>query len=164
MHSSSDPLFKPNVERENKTFKGRLIAELRHENITDSISANDYLNNVFIPKINELFSYPVNPEKNDMRKNTYSFEELNVIISDKYSRKVDNASSIKYEGKYYIPVDIETGEILSYARNTECTVIIAYDYSLLCLIEDKICILSEVKVRKESISKDNKKYRRNKSF
>ena len=69
MHSSSDQLFKPNVERENKTFKGRLIAELRHENITDSISANDYLNNVFIPKINELFSYPVNPEKNDMRKN-----------------------------------------------------------------------------------------------
>ena len=109
LHSSSDPLFKPNVERENKTFKGRLIAELRHENITDSISANDYLNNVFIPKINELFSYSVNPEKNDMRKNTYSFEELNVIISDQYSRKVDNASSIKYEGKYYIPVDIETG-------------------------------------------------------
>lgn len=31
----SDPLFKPNVERENKTFKGRLIAELRHENIID---------------------------------------------------------------------------------------------------------------------------------
>ena len=145
LHSSSDPLFKPNVERENKTFKGCLIAELRHENITDNISANDYLNNIFIPKINKLFSYPVNPEKNDMRKNTYSFEELNVIISDQYSRKVDNASSLKYEGKYYIPVDIKTGEILSYARNTECTVIIAYDYSLLCLIEDKICILSEVK-------------------
>lgn len=35
LSSSSDPLFKPNVERENKTFKGRLIAELRHENITD---------------------------------------------------------------------------------------------------------------------------------
>lgn len=88
LHSSSDPLFKPNVERENKTFKGRLIAELRHENITDSIAANDYLNNVFIPKINELFSYPVNPEKNDMRKNTYSFEELNVIISDHILEKL----------------------------------------------------------------------------
>lgn len=86
-----------------------------------------------------------------MRKNTYSFEELNVIISDQYSRKVDNASSIKYEGKYYIPVDIETGEILSYARNTECTVIIAYDYSLLCLIEDKICILSEVKAPEKKV-------------
>ena len=35
LSSSSDLLFKPNVERENKTFKGRLIAELRHENIID---------------------------------------------------------------------------------------------------------------------------------
>ena len=151
LHSSSDPLFKPNVERENKTFKGRLIAELRHENITDDISANNYLNNVFIPQINELFSYPINPEKNDMRKNSYSFEELNVIISDRYSRKIDNASSIKYEGKYYIPVDIETGEILSYARNTECTVIITYDCSLLCSIEDQICILSEVKAPEKKV-------------
>ena len=94
LHSNSDPLFKPNVERENKTFKGRLIAELRHENITDDISANNYLNKVFIPKINKLFSYPINPEKNDMRENSYSFEELNIIISDRYSRKIDNASSI----------------------------------------------------------------------
>lgn len=151
LHTSSDPLFKPNVERENKTFKGRLIAELRHENITNDIEANNYLNSVFIPKINKLFSYTINQEKNDMRENTYSFEELNIIISDRYIRKIDNASSIKYEGRYYIPVDIETGEILSYARNTECTVIIAYDYSLLCSIEDKICILSEVKAPEKKV-------------
>ena len=50
---------------------------------------------------NELFSYTVNPEKNDMRKNSYSFEELNIIISDRYTRKIDNASSIKYNGRYY---------------------------------------------------------------
>ena len=31
---SSDPLFKPNVERENGTFKRRLKAELRYEKIT----------------------------------------------------------------------------------------------------------------------------------
>ena len=47
-----------------------------------------------------------------MKRNTYSFEELNVIISDRYSRKVDNASSIKYEEKYYILVDIKTGKYL----------------------------------------------------
>lgn len=55
LKSSSDPLFKPNVERENKTFKGRLIAELRHENIVEDKEANEYLNKVFIPKMNELF-------------------------------------------------------------------------------------------------------------
>ena len=80
LSSSSDPLFKPNVERENKTFKGRLIAELRHENIIDDESANKYPNEVFIPKINSKFAYEIDFERNDMRENTYGFEELNIII------------------------------------------------------------------------------------
>lgn len=151
LHTSSDPLFKPNVERENKTFKGRLIAELRHENIKNDEEANNYLNDVFIPKINELFSYKINPEKNDMRKNCYSAEELNIIISEQYSRKVDNASSIKYEGKYYVPIDTETGEIISYPRNTETTIIIAFDYSLFCSIGGTIYLLSEVKAPEKKV-------------
>lgn len=48
---------KANVERENGTFKNRLIAELRHENITTIDEADDYFNNVFIPKMNQKFSY-----------------------------------------------------------------------------------------------------------
>lgn len=41
---------KANVERENKTFKDRLIAEFRHEGIIDIDDANRYLNEAFIPK------------------------------------------------------------------------------------------------------------------
>ena len=41
---NSDPLFKPNVERENGTFKRRLKAKLRHEKITTIEEANEYLN------------------------------------------------------------------------------------------------------------------------
>lgn len=145
LSSSSDPLFKPNVERENKTFKGRLIAELRHENITEDEEANKYLNDVFIPKMNLKFAYEVNAEKNDMRANNYSLEELNIIISEQYIRKVDNSSAIKYKGNYYVPVDIETGEIISFLRNTSCTLIVAYDYTYWCNIEDKLYILSEIK-------------------
>lgn len=145
LSSSSDPLFKPNVERENKTFKGRLIAELRHEDITGDEEANKYLNDVFIPKMNSKFSYEINPEKNDIRNNNYSLEELNIIISEQYIRKVDNSSSIKYKGNYYVPVDIETGEIISFSRNTLCTLIVAYDYTYWCNIEDKLYILSEIK-------------------
>ena len=151
LSSSSDPLFKPNVERENKTFKGRLIAELRHENIIDDDEANKYLNEVFIPKMNSKFAYEINPEKNDMRENNYSFEELNIIISEQYIRKVDNASAIKYKGVYYVPVDIETGEIISFSRNTSCTLIVAYDYTHWCYIEDKLYILSEIKAPEKKI-------------
>ena len=151
LSSSSDPLFKPNVERENKTFKGRLIAELRHENITEDNDANEYLNNVFIPKMNAKFAYEINSEKNDMRENNYSLEELNIIISEHYVRKVDNSSAIKYKGNYYVPVDIETGEIISFPRNTLCTIIIAYDYTLWCNIENNLYILTEIKAPDKKI-------------
>ena len=151
LSSSSDPLFKPNVERENKTFKNRLIAELRHEKIIDDEEANKYLNEIFIPKINSKFAYEINSEKSDMRKNTYTLEELNIIISEQYIRKVDNASSVKYKGNYYIPVNIETGEIMSFQQNTVCTLIIAYDYTYWCYIEDNLYILSKIKAPEKKV-------------
>ena len=151
LSSSSDPLFKPNVERENKTFKGRLIAELRHENIIDDESANKYLNEVFIPKMNSKFAYEIDFERNDMRENTYNFEELNIIISEQYSRKIDNSSSIKYKGKYYIPIDLETGEIMSFERNTICIIIIAYDNSYWCNINKELYKLYEIKAPEKKV-------------
>lgn len=151
LSSSSDPLFKPNVERENKTFKGRLIAELRHENIIDDKEANRYLNEVFIPKMNSKFAYEIDYERNDMRENTYSYEELNIIISEQYSRKVDNSSSIKYKSKYYVPIDIETGEIMSFEQNTICTIIITYDTSYWCNINNSLYKLQEVKAPEKKI-------------
>ena len=93
LSSSSDTLFKPNVERENKTFKGRLI----------------------------------------------------------YSRKIDNSSSIKYKSKYYIPVDIETGEIISFEQNTIGIIIIAYDNSYWCNIDETIYKLHEIKAPEKKI-------------
>lgn len=151
LSSNSDPLFKPNVERENKTFKGRLIAELRHENIIDDEEANRYLNEVFIPKMNSKFAYEIDYDRNDMRENTYSYEELNIIISEQYSRKVDNSSSIKYKGKYYVPIDIETGEIMSFEQNTICTIIITYDISYWCNINNSLYKLLEVKAPEKKI-------------
>lgn len=117
---SSNPLFKPNVERENKTFKGRLKAELRHENITKLDEANKYLNEIFIPKMNDNFSYDIEDNKNNMKKNIYTKEELNIIISERYLRHIDNASSIKFLTDYYVPINIHTGEVVTYSRNTEC--------------------------------------------
>ncbi len=151
LKASSDPLFKPNVERENKTFKGRLIAELRHENIIDDKEANDYLNNVFIPKINKLFSYDIVPEKNDMIENTYTYNELNIIISEQYTRKIDNASSIKYKNNYYIPIDTETGEIMSFSQSTTCTIIIAYDNTLWCYIKENLYKLTKINAPEKKV-------------
>ena len=135
---SSDPLFKPNAERENGTFKRRLKAELRHEGITNIDDANKYLNEVFISKINKRFSYDVNPNKNVMRQNNYSDEELNLIISIRHERTIDNASSIKYFNNYYLPVDEQTGEVMSFKSGTKCIVTNTYDNKLYGIINDNI--------------------------
>ena len=59
LYTTSISTEKANVERESKTFKDRLIAELRYQGITDIDGANRYLNTVFIPKMNKKFSYAI---------------------------------------------------------------------------------------------------------
>ena len=145
---------KANVERENKTFKDRLIAELRHEDITNIDSANKYLNEVFIPKMNKKFSYEIDPKTSRMRPNNYSLQELNLIISEKYTRIIDNASSIKYDGKYYVPVNIDTGEVINYKKKTECMVIITYNAELWCRIENNYYKLIELEDRDTTMKKE----------
>ena len=138
---SSDPLFKPNAERENGTFKRRLKAELRYNNINSIDEANKYLNEVFIPKINKRFSYDVNPNKSVMKPNNYNDTELNLIISIRDERTIDNASSIKYFNEYYLPIDESTGEVASFKSGTKCTVVNAYDNKLYGIINGRTYFL-----------------------
>ena len=145
---------KANVERENRTFKNRLIAELRHEGITDIDDANKYLNEVFIPKMNKKFSYEVDSETSKMRPNNYSEQELNLIISEKYTRIIDNASSIKYNNKYYVPINPDIGEVVCFMKKTECTVIITYNAELWCKIENNYYMLLEVEDRSTTMKKE----------
>lgn len=138
---------KANVERENRTFKDRLIAELRHEGILKIDGANKYINELFIPKMNKKFSYEIDKKNYMMKKNNYSEEELNIIISERTKRLIDNASSIKYNNKYYVPVDFNTGEVISYMKNTECIVIITYNAELCCEIKNNLYLLKEIESR-----------------
>ena len=145
---------KANVERENRTFKNRLIAELRHENIIDIDEANRYLNEAFIPKMNKKFSYQIDPKTSKMRVNNYTQEELNLIISEKYTRIIDNASSIKYDNKYYVPTNPETGEITCFIKKTECTFIITYNYEYWCKIEGNYYKMMELESRDTTMKKE----------
>lgn len=80
LYTTSSSTAKATVERENKTFKDRLIAELRYEGITNIEQANKYLNDVFIPKMNKRFSYAIDEKASLMRVNTYSVEELKILF------------------------------------------------------------------------------------
>ena len=152
--TTSVPTAKANVERENRTFKNRLIAELRHEGITDLDEANKYLNEIFIPKMNKKFSYEIDKRTSMMKQNNYSEQELNLIISERVVRIIDNASSIKFENKYYVPVDDNTGEVISYIKKTECLVILTYNAELWCKIENNFYKLVEIEDRNVTMKKE----------
>ena len=166
LETTSIPTGKPNVERENGTFKNRLIAELRRKGITDIDEANKYLNEIFIPKMNKKFSYEIDPKTSKMKPNNYSLEELNLIISEKYTRIIDNASSIKYNNKYYVPINPKTGEVTCFMKKTECTFIITYNAEYWCKIEDNYYMMLEIQDRNTTMKKEidnnnpteNKKY------
>ena len=145
---------KANVERENGVFKNRLIAELRHEGINDIDEANRYLNEVFIPKMNKKFSYEIDSKTSKMKQNNYTEEELNLIISEKYTRIIDNASSIKFNNKYYLPANPETGEVICFMRGTQCTFIINYNGDYWCKIENNYYILIELENRDTTMKKE----------
>lgn len=152
--TTSIPTAKANVERENRTFKNRLIAELRHGGITDLDEANRYLNEIFIPKMNKKFSYEIDKRTSMMKQNNYSEQELNLIISERTIRIIDNASSIKFENKYYVPVDNNTGEVISYIKKTECVVILTYNAELWCKIENNFYKLVEIEDRNATMKKE----------
>ena len=145
---------KANVERTNATFKNRLIAELRHEKITTIDEANDYLNNVFIPKMNQKFSYAINKKTSLMRENTYIEEELKLIISERKEKIIDNASSISYNYKYYVPIDPNTGEVVNFMRGTKCDFIIDYDGNYWSEIENHYYQMVELENRDSVMKKE----------
>lgn len=155
LYTTSSSTAKANVERENATFKNRLIAELRYEGISDIDEANKYLNEVFIPKMNKNFSYAIDKKTSLMRENTYSEEELKLIISERKEKIIDNASCISYNKKYYIPVDLETGEVINFQRGTKCILIIDYDGEYIGEIENHYYKMLELENRDSVMIKES---------
>ena len=155
LYTTSVSTAKANVERENETFKNRLIAELRYEGITYIDEANKYLNEVFIPKMNKRFSYAVDKKTSLMRENTYTEDELKLIISEKKEKIIDNASCISHNRKYYIPVDLETGEVINFQRGTKCILIIDYDSEYIGEIENHYYKMLELENRDSVMIKES---------
>ena len=155
LHTTSVSTAKANVERENKTFKDRLIAELRYKGITDIDEANKYLNEIFIPKMNKRFSYTIDEQTSLMRENNYTEEELKIIISERKEKIIDNASCISYQKNYYIPCDLETGEIVNFQKGTKCTFIIDYDGDYISEIENKYYKMLKLENRDSIMKKES---------
>ncbi len=138
------------IERDNGTFQGRLVQELRLNNITTIDEANKYLLEVFVPKFNSKFA--LNYKKfQSVFEESPSEEEINYTLAILTPRKIDNGNSIKYYGKYYQPY--LNNEIKCFMPKTDCLVIKAFNGDLLVTIDEQVLELKELS-RNERFSKN----------
>ena len=138
------------IERTNGTFQGRLVSELRLNNITTIDKANKYLIDVFVPYFNNRFAL-------DYKKFESVFEQapveekINYTLAVLTPRKIDNGNSIKYQNKYYQPY--LNNQLKCFIPKTDCLVIKAFNGDLLVTIDEQILELKELS-RNERFSKE----------
>ena len=106
--------------------------------------------------MNKRFSYDINSKKNMMRVNNYTKEELNIIISIRTERTIDNASSVKYLNHYYLQVDETTGKVMSFKSGTKCNIVNAFNDKLYGIIEGNIYSLRLVEQQDNNECKASK--------
>ena len=150
LETSSVSQAKGLIERTNGTFQGRLIQELRLNNITTIDEANKYLTEIFIPNFNKKFAL-------DYQKFPSVFEEspsedvINYTLAVLSPRKIDNGNAIKFNKEYYQPY--LDNELKCFMPKTECLVIKAFNGDLLVTIDEKVYELRKLQ-RNMSISKE----------
>ena len=138
------------IERTNGTLQGRLVQELRLNNITTIEEANKYLLNVFVPYFNKRFALDFNKFPSVFEQAPEE-EKINYILAVLTPRKIDNGNSIKFKNKYYQPY--LNNELKCFVPKADCLVIKAFNGDLLVTIDEQVLELKELN-RNERFSKD----------
>ena len=138
------------IERTNGTFQGRLVQELRLNNITTIEEANNYLINVFVPYFNNRFALDYKKFQSVFEVSP-SEEKINYTLAVLTPRKIDNGNSIKYQNKYYQPY--LNNKLKCFIPKTDCLVIKAFNGELLVTIDEQVLQLKELH-RNERFSKE----------
>ena len=138
------------IERTNGTFQGRLVQELRLNNITTIEEANKYLIETFVPNFNKKFALNYNKFDSVFEKSP-SEEQINYTLAVLTERTIDNGNAIKYYNKYYQPY--LNGELKCFSPKTKCLVIKSYNGELFVTIDEQIFELKELN-RNENFSKE----------
>jgi hypothetical protein len=101
IHANS-PQAKGRVEKMNSTLQRRLVKEMRLNKINTIEDANQYLQEIFIPKFNHQFAV-MPKKKNDLHQklNTDEKENLNTILSIQSERVISNDYTVRFKNNYY---------------------------------------------------------------
>ena len=102
--STMNPQAKGRIERLWRTFQDRLYKELKKNNIYTIEEANQFLNDVFIPKYNARFALPIDNTKNHFICLDKDFD-YNRELAVWSEHKVYHHSYLKYNKTYHIILD-----------------------------------------------------------
>ncbi len=99
--STINPRAKGRIERLWRTFQDRLYKELKKKSIHTIEEANQYLNDVFIPKYNARFALPIDNTKNHFicLDNDFDYNKELAVFSE---HKVFHNSYLKYDNCYHV--------------------------------------------------------------
>ncbi len=139
--TSSVPQAKGRVERMFQTLQSRLVMELRLAGISTIDQANEFLNS-YIKKFNEKFALPIDNIKSVFEMQPDK-EKINLTLAILTERKIDNGHCIKFEKKYFKPLNAN-GTPVYYYKGTHCMVIKAFDGQLFGCINEQVYALEEV--------------------
>lgn len=139
--TSSVAQAKGRVERMFQTLQSRLVIELRLAGISTIEQANEFLNH-YIKKFNKQFALPIDNIKSVFETQPNN-EKINLTLAILAERKIDNGHCIKFEKKYFKPIN-SNGNPVYYYKGTSCMVIKAFDAQLFGCINDQVYSLEEI--------------------
>lgn len=138
---------KGRVERMFGTLQSRLPVELRLAGVRTLEQANEFLKS-YIKKFNAKFALPLY-NITSVFETQPSNERILLTLAVLSSRKVDNGCCIKYQNKYYLPVD-GNGLAVHYRKGTQGMVIKSFDNKLYFCVNESVYVLDVLKDHAET--------------
>lgn len=139
--TSSVAQAKGRVERMFQTLQSRLVIEMRLAGISTIDQANKFLNH-YVKKFNEKFALPIDNIKSVFEKQPDN-EKINLTLAVLAERKIDNGHCIKFEKKYFKPIN-SNGNPIFYYKGTNCLIIKAFNGELFGCINEQVYALEEI--------------------
>lgn len=123
------PQAKGRVERSNKTHQDRLVKELRLRHISDLNNANAYLEEYRHAHNQRFAKTPAQPQSL-FSVNTFTAEELSLILSVQVQRKLSKNLEIRFNNQIYQIQGEGKGRRLQHASITICQTLDNHIYLL----------------------------------